>query len=197
MSEENSELLGTGLFYETRIPFGWRESSLSPGSRDVLQLQGSNERALHLIAFLEEHQPDPAEEAGEGDEFARLDFKLNLLLDLVGQLLLRDQRLPESCAVKICVDGMEWEGKEAPEMGQLIAMELHLTARCPTPVVLQGRVESVEPLPNRFRIVARFDTLGEPVRELLQKIVFRHHRDRKSTRLNSSHTDISRMPSSA
>ena len=41
-------------------------------------------------------------------------------------------------------------------------------------------------------------TLAAGLFFLLQKILVQYHlRDRKSTRLNSSHTDISRMPSSA
>ena len=39
----------------------------------------------------------------------------------------------------------------------------------------------------------RGDVVGAPLAANLD----RHHGDRKSTRLNSSHTDISRMPSSA
>ena len=48
--------------------------------------------------------------------------------------------------------------------------------------------------------IAAAEGAGEPavLAEALRRLaVIRHHRDRKSTRLNSSHTATSRMPSSA
>ena len=62
------------------------------------------------------------------------------------------------------------------------ASDLHLSAGLPPMIRVHGDVRriNVEPLPHK------------QVHAMVYDII-----DRKSTRLNSSHTDISRMPSSA
>ena len=47
-------------------------------------------------------------------------------------------------------------------------------------------------------VVAEFGNTIDPlINDLVQAMTARIHRDRKSTRLNSSHLKLSRMPSSA
>ena len=47
------------------------------------------------------------------------------------------------------------------------------------------------------KISSQFKTVSMEIDELLSMVINTAAEDRKSTRLNSSHTDISRMPSSA
>ena len=54
-----------------------------------------------------------------------------------------------------------------------------------------GGMQPGEKLPTEAEIMVRFDVSRTVVREALSKL------DRKSTRLNSSHLRLSRMPSSA
>ena len=49
----------------------------------------------------------------------------------------------------------------------------------------------------QLRLPQSCDALEAPIRRLLKEQIQRGHVDRKSTRLNSSHSEISRMPSSA
>ena len=65
-----------------------------------------------------------------------------------------------------------------------LAMELDVSVRDIQAMVLGGHGDTMVPL------ISYTTVSGIPVTQLLS-------RDRKSTRLNSSHTDISRMPSSA
>ena len=65
-----------------------------------------------------------------------------------------------------------------------------------------GRVEVTDPLPDRLRREQRLPELGQALRRIHLPETAEDHeaarrRDRKSTRLNSSHVSLSRMPSSA
>ena len=67
--------------------------------------------------------------------------------------------------------------------------------------ILSGRMEAGQPL-RQEELSEKLGYSRMPVREALQileeqGLVRRLATDRKSTRLNSSHTDSSRMPSSA
>ena len=66
--------------------------------------------------------------------------------------------------------------------------------------VLRERLQKIKPAPALEPVVPTYDALAD-VKVTLDvdnaDIQFVLQADRKSTRLNSSHTDISRMPSSA
>ena len=64
-------------------------------------------------------------------------------------------------------------------------------------VLLRAKLYGFLPLEVKYRVERRGDSAGLIVFDRLQDHHPRDARDRKSTRLNSSHTSVSRMPSSA
>ena len=66
---------------------------------------------------------------------------------------------------------------------QLVRDQQHMIETCPVPLLEQGQLHIYFHVPE----------MTETTRPLLHTVII----DRKSTRLNSSHSDLSRMPSSA
>ena len=69
------------------------------------------------------------------------------------------------------------------------------------PLVVRGQSaaarQRAEPLLNQLPAASSFAVAGEPTVDVVRAGTDQARRDRKSTRLNSSHSQQSRMPSSA
>lgn len=169
----------TGLIYEDLIPLRWSAVTLTLTEAQRARLQEANEEALRMIAALDEH---PAETSNEHDavaqELQRLDFKLNLVLDLVGQLLSQHLVLPAPMPVRLGSNSMEWDAADAPGVGGLVNVELFLSRKYPRAITLHGRVRQVDALEGVHRVEVIFEGVSALVQESLEKFIFRHHRRR-------------------
>ena len=91
------------LAYEDVVPVAWRSLPEPFDPAIVGSYADRNLRVLQSLAALEEHglaeKPDDSPHAAD---IARLDLKVNLLLDMVGQLLVQSHPRPRatspSCA---------------------------------------------------------------------------------------------------
>jgi hypothetical protein len=178
MDTEPTDTLGASLVLEDRLPLRWEAVVEEAEPAVLLHDRRSNEATLRLIFGLDEHRPEIAEDdSAVAQELARLDFKVNLLLDLVGDLVARQLDLPGELAVRISAREIQWVDAKAPAVGQKCRLHVYLDLRYPRPLTLRGRVVGVEPAPpERHRITLEFDDPGEPVQTWLEKLIFRHHR---------------------
>jgi len=175
MTAERPTLLGTGVTYSATVPFQW----LPKRDRDedgVRHLHESNEEVLRLIISMDEHPLATSEDHGENQDMARVDFKLNLLLDLVGQLVTRHLDLPRPRSIDMNAMSMAWMEDHPPTCDEDIELEVYLSPKYPRAVTLPARVHSVESHDTGFTVVAEFTTLSEPAQQALEKIIFRQHR---------------------
>lgn len=170
MHHETPDSFGTGLLLEDRLPLHWRVA-VTPDAAPQLQL--SNEETLRVILSLDEHHVEAGDENPEfAHEVQRLESKINLILELVSQLLARQLQLPEELPVRLSAHEIEWETATAPAAGSPVVIEAYVCPRYPRPLFLPATVQGVAA--GRARAV--LDDLGEPVQELLEKLIFRHHR---------------------
>ena len=177
MKENPSDPLADGLVFEDALPLCWEVVDDLPDAAHLARLNEADEALLRVISALEEYRPEPGEEHAEvAQELARLDFKLSLVLDLVGQLLSRQLTLPESLPVRLGARGLEWPAADPPRPGAHLIVSLYLHPGYPRPLELPGVVAGVDPLPVGGRVRLAFRGLGEPVEDWLEKFIFRHHR---------------------
>lgn len=179
MNNQTPGSLGEGVVYQDALPLRWRILTEPPDSATVAHWDGSNEKLLRLVSALDEYAPDPVEEhAGQGHELARLEFKTNLILELLGQLLRAQLSLPAAHAVRLNAHSIEWQAAdlESLEAGTLVAIGLYLNPAVPDALELCARIRSVTRDDSQVRIVADFQDVGESVQDLLEKLIFRHHR---------------------
>jgi hypothetical protein len=169
---------GEGLLYEDTLPLSWQE--IGPTAPDrALSVQQANERLLRHLAAIEEHRIEPADEGHPQimQDLARLDLKVNLLLDMVGQLLSRQMVLPDPAPIKLGADRLQWTSRQSPPRpGDRLMVELYLNPRYPNPLTLLGTVEKVSQEGRGHVIEMVYGDVGEVVKDGLEKMIFRHHR---------------------
>lgn len=144
-------------------------------STPLARLAERNASALASIAAIEERRAEGTDEDSPVlQELARLDAKLNALVDIVNRLLLPADALPERTplrfnAVGALLPGAQLTGAE----GQAICLRIHLDA-CPSlPLELPARISRRFDDGLAFVI---FEALGEAVADAVERFVFRHHR---------------------
>ena len=164
------------LAYEDVLPIAWKRINEPFDPSLIGSYQDRNLRVLHALSALEE--AGLVEKADENSphhaDLVRLDLKLNLVLDMVGQLLVASHPRPRSSAIRFNAVGAVWQGyAPLPEMGNQGVLEIYLRDCIAEPLRLVGRIASVGP---DGRVKARFIPPGENIADLLEKLAFRKHR---------------------
>ena len=164
------------LAFQDVLPVLWRPSA---GPLDPEVAAGLGERNLQLLQAwdaMQEHGPveKPDENSPYAADLARLERKMNLLLDLVGQILATNRPRPAVASVRFNALGAVWRAATPlPEAGAQGILEVYLHDCLAQPLRLPGRVTNVTPDGN---VKARFVPLGEAVADLIEKMAFRRHR---------------------
>jgi hypothetical protein len=163
------------LAYEELLPVLWRPLGEPVGDMAAQQLAEGNLRVLQACDALEEHgkTEKPDDESPHSADIMRLDFKLNLLLDLVGQLLAASQPRARQLPIRFNAMGATWPAVEPLAAGAHGILEITLKDLIVQPLHLPAEIVGVTP---GGETRARFLALGETVADHIEKLVFRRHR---------------------
>jgi hypothetical protein len=164
------------LAFQGVLPVLWRPSHGTLDADTAASLADRNQQVLQAWDALEEHGPveKPDENSPYAADLMRLERKMNLLLDLVGQILATNRPRPTPASVRFNALGAVWRGTPPlPETGAQGTLEVYLHECLAQPLRLPGRVTNVTPDGN---VKARFLPLGESVADLIEKMAFRRHR---------------------
>ena len=163
------------LAYEDLLPVLWRPVNEPVSDMTAKRLAESNLRVLQACDALEEHgkTEKPDDESPHSADIMRLDFKLNLLLDLVGQLLAASQPRARLTPIRFNAMGAAWQAAEPLSAGSYGILEITLKDLIVQPLHLPGEIVGAG-APGEVR--ARFLALGETVADHMEKLVFRRHR---------------------
>lgn len=164
------------LAYEDVVPLAWRALPEPFDPAVISSYADRNLRVLQALAAIEEH--GPVEKADDSSPYAadivRLDLKINLLLDMMGQLLVASSPRPRPASVRFNALGAVWQGTTPyPPLGNQGVLEVYLRDCIAEPLRLLGRIASIAP---DGRIKARFIPPGENIADLMEKLAFRRHR---------------------
>ncbi len=165
-------VLHNELAYEEVLPVNWAPLA---GSMDTAAVSFTerNVRLLQALAAIEDHgvSDKPDESA---PDLTRLDFKINLLLDLVGQLVVANRPRPAALAIRFNSQGARWQASAPlPAAGTLGVAEIHLRDFLAEPLRLVGTLTQVS---ADGEVTVRFAPVGEALADLLERLIFRHHR---------------------
>ena len=164
------------LAFQDVLPVQWRPLA-DPADKDMAaSFAEHNLRSLQAWDAMDEHGPfeKPDENAPHAADLMRLDLKLNLLLDLVGQILAANRPRPAAVPVRFNALGAVWRNSGTlPEAGAQGVAEIYLHDCLAQPLRLPGRVTNVTP---DGQIGVRFAPVGEAVADLIEKLAFRRHR---------------------
>jgi Atypical PilZ domain, cyclic di-GMP receptor len=165
------------LAFQDVLPVLWRPLTNSADREIAAGFDERNLRLLQAWDAMEEHVPaekQKSEDAPYAAEILRLDLKINLLLDLVGQLLVANHPRPPAASVKFNAVGAMWRASGTlPEAGEQGLIEIYLRDCLAEPLRLAGRVTNVAP---DGHVKVKFLPMGEAVSDLIEKLAFRRHR---------------------
>ena len=168
---------GLGLVYEDRLALVWTQLFIPPTDLQLARIAANNAEVLRIIAILDEHAPAPQD---DDDALAaavtRLDFKLNLALELLGLVLAHHLQLPPLRAARLTPTSLTWEEPTPPPLEAWMSVEIYLSPHYPRPLTLVGKVIALPNFNEQSAITLGFEYLSESVRDRIEKIIFRHHR---------------------
>lgn len=168
-----------GVYCPATLPMNWRAEP-APTADDIAGWMYGNVTLLRALATIEAVQPDKENGSpGSGAEKAieRLEFKIDLALNLIARLLAQNIALPPACPALIGAAGIEWidEGNP-PAPGDDILMSIYISPKLPQPLMLPAKVASVLRENDGTRIYATFNHLNDEAQDWLLRTVFRYHR---------------------
>jgi len=173
-----ASVLGDGLVFEDTMPVGWLAGPPPVDGLALARLNADNHQLLIAESTLDDVRPHEAlkdESPAVLHELQRLDYKLNILLRLTAQLAMRQNGLPAPQAVRFSASGLEWSGAGAPASGATGLLMLYVNPSLPEPLTIPACVidasHSGDPIAR-----LQFTGLSETVVELIEKLIFRHHR---------------------
>ena len=178
---ENNDSFFQGLYYESNISLVWQVVDGLPADNELVNINEDNSRFLKALAALSEGAPEAGEELPQtAAELQRLDLKLNLLLEIVGELLANQRTLPAPTKVKLGHMGIEWLTENCPPSGAHVCIEVYLRSELPSPLKFHGvavltDAEAGSASTSR-RVQVRFAGLNPALQDDLEKFIFRRHR---------------------
>lgn len=161
--------LGDSVFFQDVLPLQWRAIDSVPPDSACARMATANDHILQLLETWEEIRSDK-DESENSPEWRKIDAKLNLLLDCVGQMLRRDQTLPDEQTVRMFSQHICWESQQAPQEAQWVQLEVYLFHYFPQALIFCGRAQTATP-PWTACVALE---CGVP--DSYEKFLFRRHR---------------------
>lgn len=168
-------ILNNELAYEDLLPVAFKPLAKPLDLPAVTALTDRNLRILQVCAVLEEHGAvDKKDESSpHAADIMRLEVKVNLLLDLVGQLMAAQLPRPAPALIRFNAQGALWKSGEALRPGQQGLLEIWLRDSLPRPLTLPANITQVA---ADGHVKATFVPPGDATADLLEKLAFRRHR---------------------
>jgi len=150
------------------------ESVARPDAAALSLINDRNASVLVAVSALMDRRSDTVEDDNAlTQEVARLDAKLNVLMEIVNRLLLPQAGLPARIGLRFNAAGavLPWSG--LPAVGQPVLLKIHFDVCRALPLELPG-IRAAGPADGKGFIA--FDGLTEAVRDGIERLVFRQHR---------------------
>ena len=145
----------------------------------LARLNADNHQLLGAESSLDEvrvHEALKDESPALLHELQRLEYKVNILLRLTAELALRGSGLPAAERVRMSSRALEWFGEHTaqPEATGLLSVYINsaLPQSLKIPSIAAGQATIDGMRATRFRFVG----LSDAVIDMLEKLIFRHHR---------------------
>lgn len=166
---DTTDPLAGSLSHAEHLAVAWCATPALPEPPEQTELNRRAGALLGLLGSLDEPPPLPEDLPLVTAHLHRLDQKLDLLLNLIGQWLNRELALPAPQAVRLGVRGAVWQAELAPGPGRV---SLYLRAGLPVALQLPA---VLQPLGDG-QVLAEFQGLDAPLTEALERHIFRGHR---------------------
>jgi hypothetical protein len=169
----------SNLAFTGCLPLAWQELPALPNPDELQHQEKTNLHILHTLFALEIHAGDYSDDpstTASASELKRLDFKVSLLLEMVGQLFAHQQAIPPERALTLTASELHWRSDTAPTTNVPLRLELYCNLSYPRPLVLYAHAHEIIPIENDYQINATLQQPGEPLQEALERYIFLQHR---------------------
>lgn len=177
-NEQGKGNLGNALIYEDYVPLF--AISLSPDDPRLMsphQFELQNLNTLKMLWYMQENFHDLPEQYHDLEPaFQRLDNKIDMLLQMAGQLLGQSQQLPPTTRIRLNSASLSWLSSTGAEVGSIWLVQAYVLSSVPIPLSLLGEITAVHPEAGQYWNEMALQSLGGPAVDLLDKIIFRAHR---------------------
>lgn len=177
MLQISSNTLGEHPVLRGQFPLRWETQATQLTELEQHAVNTANEATLRSYYLLDERLHDNREDREEAaPEIARLEQRLNLIVDLLGQVLQNNLDLPPPTACVLSRAGAEWISTAAPTLDAAVKLWIYLQPHYPKPLVLYGVVSALDACALGQQITVRWPLLADPVADGLERLIFRAHR---------------------
>lgn len=144
-----------------------------PSATELANIDKQNEKFLRTSATWQD--PVETEELDSvGLELRRQDMKINLLMDMVSELLMRQSELPAPTPIRLTPTGVEFpNGEDRPQVGSLGSASLYILPALPRALRFFGEIKVGE---RADSLRLEFRGTGSSVQDQIDKLLFTHHR---------------------
>jgi hypothetical protein len=170
--------LGDGLIFEESLPVAWTPGPLAEGLL-LARLNADNHQLLGAESSLDEvrvHEALKDESPALLHELQRLEYKVNILLRLTAELAVRSSGLPPPERIRMTSGALEWFAANIPPVGATGLLAVYINPALPQPVKIPCVVAGQRIVDEARAAQLRFMGLSDAVVEMLDKLIFRHHR---------------------
>jgi atypical PilZ domain-containing cyclic di-GMP receptor len=170
--------LGDGLIFEESLPVGWTPGPLAEGLA-LARLNTDNHQLLGAESSLDEvrvHEALKDESPALLHELQRLEYKVNILLRLTAELAQRSSGLPPAERVRMSSRALEWFGEYSPPAGATGLLSIFINPALPQALRIPCVVAGQRIIDEARATQLRFVGLSDAVVDMLEKLIFRHHR---------------------
>ncbi|NOY71500.1 MAG: hypothetical protein GXP14_03860 [Gammaproteobacteria bacterium] len=174
MIETEKDSLGESIYYEDARPIKCTVIEAEPEAMQRFRYETMNDDVLTVIASLDEMPLDNNDESLNSADLQRIEYKLNLTLELVSQLFAQQFSLPEPVDLRLNAERLAWKSEVLQPENALVSISLYLNDRYPKPIQLFGHtVTSTE---SEFQNHVILLPMKLAVQDKLDKFIFRQHR---------------------
>jgi hypothetical protein len=170
--------LGDGLIFEESLPVVFTPGTLADGVQ-LARLNADNHQLLGAESSLDEvrvHEALKDESPALLHELQRLEYKVNILLRLTAELALRSSGLPAAERVRMSPRALEWFGEHAAKPETTGLLSIYINPALPQPLKIPSVVADSVNIDGARATQFRFVGLSDSVVDMLEKLIFRHHR---------------------
>jgi len=167
------------IAWDTQVPLYWSADAQLVSSARLAALGHQIEETLQAVTGLEDLRApvvDDTSQAGQG--MARLEFKLNLVLELLSELISQSQERPPPHQVKIGARQVYWTAgaDNTPAVGDTGILDLYVHPLYVRPLRLPGQVSTIDATGDHARVTLELAELEPMAQDALERWIFVHHR---------------------
>ena len=166
--------LPVSLALEGKYSFTVQRVQDTPTANELLSIDSENERFLKTSSIWQDHPVEVEELDSVGLELRRQDLKISLLMDMVGELLVRQSELPPREFIRLTATGVEFSSSvDEFQEGATAKVRLYLFPAFPRPLQFYGEITESE---QKGLVNLKFSGTSIAVQDQIEKLLFTYHR---------------------